>query len=77
MGALIFRQEIVSDGDDVVFWGDEGKHHFRVKIMRNYLIANCGVKSYFNTAEAVEAVQRNRHRFEKMAQDAYESGSPN
>ena len=76
MGALIFRPEIGFDCDDVVFWGDEGKNHFRVKIKRDYLINNCGVESYFNAAEAGEAVQTDRHRFEKMAQDAYDSGQP-
>jgi hypothetical protein len=29
---LIFRPEIIFDGDDVVIWGDEGKKHFRVVI---------------------------------------------
>ena len=74
MGTLIFRPEIGFDGEDVVLWGDEGKNHFRVKITRTYLIDKCAVETYFNQAQAAEAVQNNRHQFEIMAQDAYDSG---
>jgi hypothetical protein len=75
-GALIFRPEIGSDHEDVVIWGDEGRKHFRVTIKRNFLIDKFGVKSYLDRAEAEAVVNQNRHVFQKMAQDAYDSGEP-
>jgi hypothetical protein len=73
---LIFRPEIIFDGDDVVIWGDEGKKHFRVVIRRTVLIDNFGLRSYFDRVEAVRVVKSNRHIFENMAQDAYNARRP-
>jgi hypothetical protein len=75
--ALIFRPEIGFNGEeDAIFWGDEGKKHFRVIIKRQFLMDNFQVKSFFDRAEATQVVQNNRRTFEKLAQEAYEAGHP-
>ena len=74
---LKFRPDIDFDpqNDDAIIWGDEGGSHFRLAIRRRLLLRKYGLKKYFDHAGAEAIIKKHRSSFEKLAQNAYETGA--
>ena len=74
---LKFRPAIHFDpqNDDAIIWGDEGDSHFRLAIRRGLLLRKYGLEKYFDRVGAEAIIKQHRDSFERLAQDAYETGA--
>jgi hypothetical protein len=76
-GRLRFRPDIHFDPktDDAIIWGDLGDTHFRLVVRRALLLDKYGLKTRFDEAGAKAIIKQQKDVFERLAQDAYETGA--